>query len=74
MPEAGQGARCAILGEERREAAGAEPSQTLFRAYVAYPDRELSPNESITLPAGRLPRPEGPRPARGGFGGVTSTR
>ncbi|MBL8721610.1 MAG: membrane protein insertase YidC [Myxococcales bacterium] len=48
VPEAGQGARCAILGEERREAAGAEPTQTLFRAYVAYPDRELSPNESVT--------------------------
>jgi len=46
VPEAGQGARCAVIGQERPDTG--EPTQTLFRAYIAYPDRELAPNESVT--------------------------
>lgn len=48
VPEAGQGARCAVIGDERRDVAGGDVTQTLFRAYVAYPDRELGPGEAAT--------------------------
>ena len=45
VPDAGSGARCALLGQERGTG---DAEQVLFRAYLAWPDRELAENESAT--------------------------
>ncbi len=42
VPDAGSGARCALLGQERGTG---DAEQVLFRAYLAWPDRDLAENE-----------------------------